>query len=134
MSEGEQGKSAKLLLWYYAFTAVFMLLDYGFDLNVRLTFLDDQPAWRFAWYLFCFASLGLMWWRPDWTVWIGLTESLLTMSFIIISTALRVLIVSDDMIETGRGLVTLRELLNFVITFTVIYIAYIRQVSLLRRR
>ena len=66
MSEGEQGKSAKLLLWYYAFTAVFMLLDYGFDLNVRLTFLDDQPAWRFAWYLFCFASLGLMWWRPDW--------------------------------------------------------------------
>ena len=96
MNEGQQGRSNKLLLLYYAFTAVFMLLDYVFDFNLRLTFLDDQPAWRLAWYTLCFACFGLIWWRPEWAAWIGLAESLATMSFIILNTALRVVIVNDD--------------------------------------
>ena len=134
MSEGQQGVSNRLLLLYYGFSAVFMLLDYVFDLNLRLTFLDDQPAWRLAWYTLCFACFALIWWRPEWAAWIGLAESLATMSFIILNTALRVVVVSDDMIESGRGAVSVNEILNFVITFGVIYIAYVRQVSLLRRR
>ena len=134
MVDAKQDFSRRLLYLYYAGTAVFMLLDYVFDFNVRLTFLDDQPLWRLAWYMFCYACLGLMLWRPEWADYVGLVESLLTMSLIIIGTATRVMIVTDEMIETGHGFVSMREILNFVITFTVIYVGYIRHVSVLRGR
>ncbi len=50
----------------------------------------------------------------------------------ILGTATRVMIVTDEMIETGHGFVSMREILNFVITFSVIYVGYARHVSVLR--
>ena len=114
-----------LLLAYYGATVVFMALDYLFGLNVRLTFLDAAPGWRFAYYLLCFLCFGLMLWKPGWRAWVSAGESLLTLSLIILSTALRVIIVSDDMIETGRGYLGVRELVNFVLSSTVVYASYV---------
>ena len=39
--------------------AVFLLLDYLVDFNVRLAFLDPWPAWRAVYYLFCFACVSV---------------------------------------------------------------------------
>ena len=52
--------SAKMLRFYYVGTAVFLLLDYLFGINVRLASLDAFPGWRAIYYLVCFACLGLM--------------------------------------------------------------------------
>jgi len=40
--------------------------------------------------------------------------------------ALRVTIVTDEMIESGRGAVTMSEIVNFVIASGATYIAYMR--------
>ena len=122
----------KLLVAYYAATALFMLLDYVLGINVRLAALDLYPGWRLAYYLFCFLCLGLMLWKPAWGAFIGAAESILTLSLLIISAALRVMIVSDEMIETGRGVVTYREMINFAIAFSVVYVSYTRNMRLIQ--
>ena len=37
---------ARVLPWYYAATALFLILDYVFDINVRVAFLESLPAAR----------------------------------------------------------------------------------------
>jgi hypothetical protein len=69
-----------------------------------------------------------MLWRPSWSSAIGATESLLTLTALIISMATRVMIVSDEMIEEGRGFVTVNELLNFAIVGTISYVSLMRGV------
>ena len=129
-----QPLAGRLLIGYYAATAVFMLLDYAAGFNMRLTFLDDQPGWRFAWYVVCLGCFLLMLYRPQWTAWIAATESLLTLSMIILSTALKVTIVTDEMIEQGRGDVSMLELANFVVSSTVVYISYQRSLREIRQQ
>ena len=69
-----------------------------------------------------------MLWRPSWSSHIAAAESLLTLSLLIISTAARVMIVTDEMIEEGRGFVTVNELLNFAIAGTITYVSLMRGV------
>ena len=38
----------RILPWYYAATVLFLLLDYGFGVNVRIAFLEPFPAARLA--------------------------------------------------------------------------------------
>jgi hypothetical protein len=113
---------------------VFAILDYVLDFNVRLIFLDAWPGWRGLYYGVCFGFFGLMLWRPDWSSYIGAAESLLTLSLLIIGMAMRALIVTDEMIEEGRGFVTVNELWNFVIAGTITYFSLMRGVLADRRK
>ena len=123
--------AAKLLNYYYAAPIVFVLLDYLLHINVRVAFLQDWPAWRAFYYIFCFACFGLMMWRPGWSAWIATFESLLTLSLLIVNMGARVIIVTDEMIETGRGGVTMSELINFMIVSTAAYVSYSRGATVL---
>jgi hypothetical protein len=116
----------KLLRLYYAATAIFIVLDYYLNINIRLAALEQAPYWRGTYYLFCFACLGLMYWRPAWSSWIASVESLITLSMLIISMALRVIVVTDEMIESGRGAVTFNEIINFAIAAAIAYLAWVR--------
>ena len=69
-----------------------------------------------------------MLWRPRWSSHIGAAESLLTLSLLIISMAMRVMIVTDEMIEEGRGFVAVNELLNFAISGSIVYVSLMRGV------
>lgn len=115
-----------LLRIYYAATALFVVLDYAFGINLRLAFLDGQPGWRSLYYGVCFGCLAIMLWRPQWSAFVTAAESLLTMSLLIISMALRVMIVSDEMIESGRGAVTVEEIVNFGLAAGASYLAFLR--------
>lgn len=115
-----------LLRIYYAATALFIFLDYFLNINIRLAALEQEPFWRALYYVFCFVCLGLMYWRPSWSGWIATGESLITLSLLIISMALRVTIVTDEMIENGRGAVTMSEIVNFIIASGAAYVAYMR--------
>ena len=118
--------SAKMLRIYYFGTAIFLLLDYLFGINVRLASLDAFPGWRALYYLVCFSCLGLMIWQPAWTLWVATTESLVTLSMLIISMGTRVFTVSDTMLSTGAGLVTAEEIINFMITGGIAWFAWFR--------
>lgn len=118
--------SAKMLRLYYAATAVFLLLDYLFGINVRLASLDSLPGWRAIYYLVCFGCLGLMVWRPAWTLWVATTESLITLSMLIISMGARVFTISDTMLSTGAGFVTTEEIINFMIAGGIAWTAWQR--------
>lgn len=111
---------------YYAATVLFVVLDYAFGINLRLAFLDGQPGWRLLYYGACFGCLAVMLWRPQWSAFVTAAESLLTMSLLIISMALRVMIVTDEMIESGRGAVTVEEIVNFGLAAGASYAAYLR--------
>ena len=120
--------TTRLITVYYGATLLFMILDYLLDFNIRLIFLDAQPGWRMLYYSVCLGFFGLMLWRPGWSSYIAAAESLLTLSLLIISTATRVLVVTDEMIEEGRGFVTVNELLNFVIAGSISYFSLMRGV------
>ncbi|MGI9235078.1 MAG: hypothetical protein ACR2RD_15705, partial [Woeseiaceae bacterium] len=104
-----------ILQSYYAATILFLVLDYVFGLNIRLAFLDESVALKIAYYGFCLACLALMIWRPAWTVIIGAFESLLTLIAIIMHMALRVMVITDQTIESGQGYVTMPEIINFIL-------------------
>jgi len=117
--------AARYLPFYYGATALFMLLDYGFDFNMRVAFLDGLPGWRVAYYavLLGIFVVTLRW--PDWAPHLAVFESLITLASLIITTALKVLIVT----EAGRGFVTVSELLNFLVSGFVGYAIYLQRVK-----
>jgi hypothetical protein len=115
-----------ILLSYYAATVVFLLLDYVFGINVRLAFIEESVSIRAGYYLFCFACFALMIWRPAWTVVIGAVESLITLVAIIVHMALRVMVPTDQMVMAGQGLVTLADILNFMLAGGIAYISWVR--------
>jgi hypothetical protein len=123
---------SKILVFYYAATVIFLMLDFALGFNIRLAFLEPHPAARMAYYGICFVCLGLMLWRPAWTVLISAFESLVTLSALIIGMGMRTLLVTDQMLETGGGLVTMPEIYNFLISGAVAYVAWVRGVNQLR--
>lgn len=123
-----------MLRLYYAATALFLFLDYVIGINIRLAFLDSWPLWRAAYYLFCFLCLVLIVSRPGLDAWVGLVESLISLSLLIVGTASRVIVVSDDMIESGRAPVNVSEIANFALVGTILYIACLDGLRRLRRQ
>ena len=116
----------RLLPAYYAATLVFLVLDYAFGVNVRLTFLEPWPQARAGYYGFCFFCLALMWWRPAWTALIGSFESLVTLVALIFGMAMRVMIPNDAIFAENAEFVTIREIINFLIAGFVAYYAWVR--------
>ena len=126
--------SSKLLVLYYAATTVFLVLDYTMGFNVRIAFLDPYPAARLAYHGVCFTCLALMLWRPAWTVLISAFESLVTLSALIIGMGMRTLLVTDRMLDTGAGLVTMPEIYNFMISGGIAYVAWVRGINSLKSK
>jgi len=124
----------RILPWYYAATVVFLLLDYVAGINVRVAFLESLPGARIAYYAICFACLALMIWRPAWTTLIATFESLTTLVALIFSMAVRVVIPTDAIFAENASFVTSQEIINFVISGSMAYIAWIRGLKALTGR
>ena len=125
--------ATRLMSTYYAATIVFLILDYVFDVNVRLVFLDSYPLWRAAYYAMCLVIFIVTLKYPPWGLVLGIGESLLVLSMLIITMAMRVMIVTEEMITEGHGYPTLREMANFAIASSVVYVGYWRGAQALRR-
>ena len=100
---------------YYAATAIFLLLDYLLGINLRVAFLDAWASWRAAYYLFCFACLVLIVWRPTLAALVTTTESLITLVALIISLGVRVLNIPDAVLDGGGAILSAEEIINFAI-------------------
>lgn len=117
---------AKALTVYYAATLLFIALDYLVDVNVRLAFLETAPGFRVLYYVLCLVCLALIIRFPDWSAWIATAESLLALTLLILNMGARIMIVTDEMIESGRGFVSMSEILNFMLASAALYVAYLR--------
>ena len=67
-----------------------------------------------------------MLWRPGWAVLIGSFESLVTLVALIFSMAVRVMIPSDAIFAGGASFVTVQEILNFLISGSIAYLAWVK--------
>ena len=117
---------------YYAATILFLLLDFVLGVNVRVAFLEPFPTARIAYYLVCFGLFALMLWRPGWTLVISTIESLVAVVALTFSMALRVMVVTDEMIETGIGFVTTEEIFNYVIVAGIAYFSWVQGIKSLK--
>jgi hypothetical protein len=129
---GKRSTAANTLLIYYAATALFIVLDFAADFNVRLSFLEPYPEARIAYYAICFFCLALMIWRPAWTELIGAFESLVTLVALILTMGMRTLIVTDQMLDGSVDLVTLPEIINFLLAGGIAYIAWAKGIRRLQ--
>ena len=123
-----------MLLLYYAATAVFLILDFAVDFNVRLSFLEPYPEARLAYYGICFFCLGMMMWRPAWTELIGAFESLVTLVALIFAMGMRTLVPTDRMLEGTIAPVTIQEVINFILAGSIAYVAWRHGISRLQAR
>ena len=117
---------------YYAATILFVLLDYVLGINLRVAFLEAYPAARLVYYAICFACLALILWQPRWATLIGGIESLVALIVMTISMMLRVVIVTDEMIEQGSGFVRFEEIVNYLMVGSIAYLSWIRGIQSLK--
>lgn len=116
----------RVLQAYYAATIVFLMLDYGAGLNVRIAGLEGFPQLKAGYYLVMFACFGLTLWRPRWSTAVGVVESLATLVTLIFSVALRSMLVFEPVAQTGPGFAGVAELLNFLIAGSIAWYAWQR--------
>ena len=125
--------SPRFFSGYYAATGVFLLLDLLAGINVRIAFLEPWPAWRAAYYAVCLGCFGLMLWRPGLTLLVSTIESLVTLSALIISLGARVIGPSVGAVEAGGAIISVEEIINFVISGGVAWFGWHRGSEALRR-
>lgn len=109
---------------YYAATAAFVLLDYGFGLNVRLAFLDDLPIWRIAYYIGCGVLFFVMQRFPQSAPLLAAVESLTNLVGLILETGVRVMVPSMALLERGEGLLTATDVINFLLSGSIAYLSW----------
>jgi len=118
--------SATVLKFYYAATAMFVLLDYVFGINVRLAFLEVWPGWRALYYAICFGCFAIITWRPVLTTLVTTAESLVTLCMLILGMGYRVMTATVTVLETGTGFITTEEIINFVIAGGAAWLGWFR--------
>ncbi len=118
--------SQSVMRSYYLATVLFLLLDIVFNVNVRIAFLDSQDTLRALYYAIIFTCMVLILWRPGWTVVISVVESLVLLVALILNMGMRTMLVSDAMLESGTGFVTMPEIFNFMITGSIAYLAFMQ--------
>ncbi len=126
MSAAPNFEPRRVLQAYYAATIVFLLLDYGAGLNLRIAGLEGFPDLKAGYYLVMFGCLGLTLWRPAWSTAIGVVESLATLVTLIFSVALRSMFLGPQMVDTGAGFVGMSEIANFLICGSIAWYAWQR--------
>ena len=69
-----QGLLKKILLWIYLSSPLFLLLDLGTGIDMRVSFLDAYSGWKVVYYIFCFAIGLVMYKVPSLEAILGLVE------------------------------------------------------------
>lgn len=121
----------RTLTGYYAATALFLVLDLGFGLNFRLSFLDDHDGWRLVYYGICFACLALIVLKPGWTLPVAAVESLVTMAALILGFGARVVTPSAAVLDGTMDAVTAQEVVNFLVSGFAAWLSWSRSLAAL---
>ncbi len=124
----------RALTGYYAATAAFFVLDRAFGINLRIAFLDDHDGLRLAYYAVCVACFVAIVLKPGWTLAVSAVESLATMVALILSFWMQILPVDGALLEPGAPVVTIEQVINFVISGFAAWLAWTRSMTALTGR
>ena len=116
----------RIIQGYYWSIFLFMILDYGFGINIRITGFIYHPVLKSLYYLFCIICLYLIYKFPDKAAKIGMIESSANIAILILGTYIPVF-TSYDLIEAGKiggpG-ITAERVINMIFAGTINGIAY----------
>lgn len=65
----------QILRWIYLGTPLFLVLDLALGWDIRVSFFDTHPAWKYGYYIFCFCVGLLMIKMPRLEPIFGIIES-----------------------------------------------------------
>lgn len=122
LKSSEAPLSRRLLVAYYASTALFVILDFIVGLNLRLAFLDQYSGARLTYYLVCFGCFLAMWRLPQWTGVIAAVESTIALAALIIDFWTRIFAMPAIVIDGGQP-ISFEEIINFMLSGSAAYIA-----------
>jgi hypothetical protein len=77
-------RSPGAIAWYYLATPVFVLMDFVWGVNIRVSALDDTPALKYAYYALCLAFGGVTSMRPGLSSVVGVVESSLNVLLLVL--------------------------------------------------
>ena len=116
----------RIIKGYYWSIFLFMLLDYGFGINIRITGFIYHPVLKFTYYIFCIACLFLVYKFPNKSAKIGLVESSTNIIILIFSIYLP-LFGAAHLVETNqldRLGITTEKVINMIFAGTINAMAY----------
>jgi len=82
MSIGYRNSIAR---WYFYITPLFILLDYIWGVNVRVSALDSMPVYKNLYYGFCILCGVCMYFVPRYSAIVTLFESIINFAMIVFS-------------------------------------------------
>ncbi|MDX1508889.1 MAG: hypothetical protein R3358_11460, partial [Woeseiaceae bacterium] len=115
-----------LRAYYVAATLLFLGLDWLLDINVRVAFFENSTALRVLYYGALIGCAAITIWKPSLAALTGAVESLVSLVALILSMGMRTIIMTEDMLRTGAGVVTVPEIVNFAIVGFIGYYAWQR--------
>jgi len=124
---------------YYFATPLFLILEFGFGFDLRVSSFIDDTAWRIVYYLFCFVCMGVILWRPAFTIGVGIVESSVNLIFLIVGAALRWMFPFTWITEDGNEVlrledpVTIMEVMNFLLVAIILILCFHRWMALAGR-
>ena len=71
--------------WYFYITPLFILLDYIWGVNVRVSALDSMPVYKNLYYGFCILCGVCMYFVPRYSAVVTLFESIINFGMIVFS-------------------------------------------------
>lgn len=116
----------KIIQGYYWSIFFFMILDYGFGINIRITGFIYHPTLKFLYYIFCISCLFLIYKFPSKSARIGLIESTTNIVILIFSIYLP-MFSAADLVESGqldRLGITTEKVINMVFAGTINAMAF----------
>ncbi len=132
-------KTRQIIKGYYLATPIFLLLEIVFGLDIRVSSFISDPGWRIVYYIFCFVCMGIVLWKPRFTVEVGVLESSVNLIFLFVGAALTwmfpftTISPENDEVILKHDPVTFMGIVNFLLLGTVWIICFRRWVALHQR-
>jgi len=112
---------------YYLATPFFIILDIFFNINIRIPFLDNWPVLKYIYYLMIFFLGFLISRLPHLTNKIAITESMMTISLLIIGFVYPYLMLRDEeSVMVAMEAYSMKAVVNFAITAFMLYFGIFR--------
>ena len=122
----------RALRLYYLATPLFVLLDFGFGLNLRLAGLEGHPGVRVAWYGACVACALLTWRAPVLAPLVALIESAATVLALVLGVMLPYFdlvarVAADDLPAASAGGSLAEGVANLLLSGPALVVALLRR-------
>jgi hypothetical protein len=114
-----------LVIYYLIATPVFILIEWSMDFAPRTAFSDDTTI-KTIYYLFLFACGFICWWSGQLSGLVGIIESSISITLLIISFVKPVILPDIDALEAGtyEPAVNVQAVLNFLIAGSILIYSF----------